>query len=145
MQASAGLVGAVVKFTAGVQSREHHALRADSFFMHTDRSPSPVVRNSTGTIGFKGDMDRVAEPGQMLVDGIVHDLVDQVVQSPRGDTADIHTGPGPDSFEPFQDPDALRTVLFIIWICHYGLLHLLMIRSHDYCKNVNCRSFIMHF
>ena len=145
VQASAGLVGAVVKFTAGVQGRKHHALRADSFFMHADRYPSPVIRDSTGTVSFKSDMDRVAEPGQMLVYGIIHDLIDQVVQSPCGNTADIHTGPGPDGFEPFQDTDALRTVLFIIWICHYVLLHLLIIRSHNYCKKCNSRSFFMHF
>ena len=39
----------------------------------------------------------------MLVHRVIYDLVDQVVQTLGGDTADIHSGSLSYRFQPFQD------------------------------------------
>ena len=52
----------------------------------------------------------VAVPGQSLVDGVVHDLVDQVVKAPGAGRSDVHARPLSYGFEPFQNRDVLRPV-----------------------------------
>src|SRR5699024_12287636 len=41
--------------------------------------------------------------GQGLVDGVVHDLVDQVVQATLAGGADIHARPLADRLQPFEE------------------------------------------
>ena len=54
-----------------------------------------------------------AVAGQSLVDGVVHDLVDQVVQAPRPRGADIHAGTFTDRFQALQDLDLVAAVLVV--------------------------------
>ena len=110
VQAAAGLVGIVVKFAAGMERSENDTLGADAQFVHTDRDAASVVRYRTGPVRFQCDGDRIAEARQVFVHRVVHDLIDQVIQSPGGYRADIHARPGPDRFQAFQDPDAARVV-----------------------------------
>ena len=46
-------------------------------------------------------------PAERLVDGVVDDLVDQVVEAARAGRADVHARPQPDRLEPFEDRDVL--------------------------------------
>ena len=126
MQSSAGLICVIIKFAAGVKCCEHNALRAHTFFMHSDRNASAVVLHRAGAVRFKGHFDRGAESGKVFVDGVVHDLVDQVVESSCGDAADIHAGPDPDSFQAFEylDTAFVVTVRFLIYIRHSDFLFL---------------------
>ena len=48
---------------------------------------------------------------QRLIDGVVHDLIDQMVQTGRGCRTDMHTGSLPNSLQAFQNLNLLRTVL----------------------------------
>ena len=43
--------------------------------------------------------------GQGFVHGVVHDLVDEVVKAGLPGGADVHGGPNPHRFEPFEDAD----------------------------------------
>ena len=65
--------------------------------------------------------DRRAEAGQRLVDGVVDDLIDQMVQTGGGGGADIHTGPLAHRLQTFQHLD-LRSVIFLFQlfdiVCH---------------------------
>ena len=52
----------------------------------------------------------VAMAGKGLIDGIVHHLVDEMVQTPRACGADIHPRPLPNRFQTFQNLDLLGAV-----------------------------------
>ena len=53
---------------------------------------------------------RVAVAGHGLVDGVVDDLVDQVVQPADTGGADVHAGALADGFEPLEDRDRTGVV-----------------------------------
>ena len=71
----------------------------------------------------------VTVTGQSLIDGVVHDLVHQMVQTPLAGRADIHTGALAHSLQTFQDLD-LAGVVFMVrrsicvgagndFLCHF--------------------------
>ena len=103
MQTTAGLVGGIIEFTAGMKSREYQALRTDSFFVHSHGNTTSVVFYRGGAIRFQSYFYRIAVSGQMLVHRVIYDLVDQVVQTLGGDTADIHSGSLSYRFQTFQN------------------------------------------
>ena len=57
------------------------------------------------------DVDEVVAAGERLVDGVVDDLVDEVVKAARTGRADVHPGAEPDGLEAFQDRDVLCGVI----------------------------------
>ena len=103
VQTTAGLVGGIIEFTAGMKSREYQALRTDSFFVHSHGNTTSVVFYRGGAIRFQSYFYRIAVSGQMLVHRVIYDLVDQVVQTLGGDTADIHSGSLSYRFQTFQN------------------------------------------
>ena len=52
VQTTAGFVGGIIEFTAGMQSREYQTLRADSFFVHSHGNTTSVVFYRGGAIRF---------------------------------------------------------------------------------------------
>ena len=52
---------------------------------------------------------RVAVAGQRLVDGVVDDLVDEVVQAALTGGADVHAGALADGVETLEDGDRLAS------------------------------------
>ena len=59
------------------------------------------------------DFDVVAVTGQSLVDGVVHDLVDQMMQAPLAGRADIHAGALAHSLQALQDLDLAGVILVV--------------------------------
>ena len=57
--------------------------------------------------GWSVDLDAVVAAGERLVDGVVDDLVDEVVEAARAGRADVHAGPQPDRLEALEDRDVL--------------------------------------
>ena len=57
-----------------------------------------------------GDVDARAVAGERLVDGVVDDLVDEVVQPPQARRADVHPGALADGLETLEDGDVLGVV-----------------------------------
>ena len=53
---------------------------------------------------------RVAVAGERLVDGVVDDLVDEVVQTARAGRADVHAGALANRFESLEHLDLVRAV-----------------------------------
>ena len=129
METSAGLVRIIIKFSAGVKRCEYHSLRAHSLFMHSDRNASSVVLHCTGAVRFKDHLDRGAESGKMFIDRVVHDLVDQMIEAPCGDAADIHAGPCPYGLKPLQhfDTGSVVIISILIKICHADFLFLIVL------------------
>src|SRR5207248_9897551 len=70
----------------------------------------PVVDNAAATVLQEGDVDACRLAGHRLVDGVVDDLVDEVVQAVEAGGPDVHPGALPDGFQPLQNGDVLRPV-----------------------------------
>ena len=69
--------------------------------------PRPQSRTVTELSGWMHHLDRVVVARQRLVDGVVDDLVDEVVEAARAGRADVHPGPQPDRLEALEDRDVL--------------------------------------
>jgi hypothetical protein len=79
-------------------------------FVHVGRDAAAVVDDADRIIEVDRDVDFGTEAGERLVDGVIDDLVNQVVQSGRPRGADVHRRTLADRFKPFEDLDAFRAV-----------------------------------
>ena len=111
VQAARHLVAVVVELAAGVQDREHDLGRRFAAFMAIDRNAAAVVHDRDRVIDVDGDVDLVAIAGQRLVDRVVHDLVNEVVQSGRAGGPDVHRGPLAHRLETLEDLDLVGAVV----------------------------------
>lgn len=93
-----------------------------------DRDAAAVVDHAHPAVGEDGDVDGVRVPGQGLVDGVVDDLVHEVVQTALTGRPDVHAGPLADRVQAFQDLDRTGVVrrggpaaLMRLWTgCRWG-------------------------
>src|SRR5690606_33063901 len=69
--------------------------------------------------------DLIAAPGERFVDGVVHDLVDQVVQRPQVGAADVHAGPQAHRLQALERVNRTLVVsgLLLNLLCHAVLQH----------------------
>ena len=74
------------------------------------RDAATVVLHLSRAVLMDDDADDRAVPGHRLIDGVVNDLVHQVMQALRAGGADVHTRPLAHGFEPLEDCDVLRAV-----------------------------------
>ena len=112
VEAAGHLVSAAVaELAAGVEDGQHDLERRLALLLHrVDRDAAPVVDDRDRVVGVDRDLDGVAEAGERLVDGVVDDLVDQVVQAARTGRADVHAGPLAHGLETLQDGDVLGVI-----------------------------------
>ena len=112
VQAAGDLVAAALaELAAGVQHGEHDLDgRLALLLHHRDRDAAAVVGDRDGVVRVDRDRDLAAEAGQRLVDGVVDDLVDEVVQAHHAGRADVHAGALADRLEALEDGDVLRVV-----------------------------------
>ena len=113
MKAAACLIGGIVELSSGVEGGKHKPLRGHAFFMEIHRDSTSVIRNCAGTVTFQNNVDMCAVPRQMLVHRIVHDLIDQMVQTLSGHTSYIHTRTLSDCLEALQNGDTPRVISFL--------------------------------
>ena len=69
--------------------------------------PRPLSVTRDGVVRVDDDLDRVGLAGQGLVDGVVHDLVDEVVEPALARGADVHAGALAHGLEALEDGDVL--------------------------------------
>ena len=79
VQSAARLIDRIVKLAAGVERCKYDAFCGNSFFMHTNRDSAAVVDHGSRAVLFKIHIDLITIAGQMLIHGIVNDLIDQMV------------------------------------------------------------------
>ena len=82
MQTTRHGVGVAVELATRVQLRQHDLHRG--FAVHRvgfDRDATSVVDDADTTVGQQRDLDAAGITGHRLVDGVVHNLLDQVVQA----------------------------------------------------------------
>ena len=92
VQAAGDGVSAAAELAAGVQDG-HHDLDGGLVLgrVDVDRDAAAVVDDLTPPSA-QDDLDVRAVAGERLVDGVVDDLVDQVVQAARAGRSDVHAG-----------------------------------------------------
>jgi hypothetical protein len=112
VQAAGHLVAAAVaELAAGVQHGEHDLEGGPALLLHdVDRDPAAVVGHGDGGVRVDDHRDGVAVTGQRLVDGVVDDLVDEVVQAAHAGRADVHARALADGLEALEDRDVLGVV-----------------------------------
>jgi len=79
--------------------------------MLIDGDTAAVVANQDVAVLLNRDPDVVAEAGHRLIDGVVHDLDDQVMEAALVRAADVHARAAPDRLQPFEDLDITRGVI----------------------------------
>ena len=112
VQAPGDLVAFATELSSGVQHRQHDlgCGFAGVLGMFLDRDTSAVVHDPTAPVREDGHVDARAVAGHRLVDGVVHDLPDEVVQARRSGGADVHTGSHANRLEAFKNGDVTRLV-----------------------------------
>ena len=78
--------------------------------MDSGGDAAAVVGDADHVVRKHFDQDPVAETRKGLVDGVVDDLIDQMMQSARPGGPDIHAGPFPDGFKPLQNLNLIFVV-----------------------------------
>ena len=69
--------------------------------------PRPSVDDGDRVVRVEAHLDVVVVPAERLVDGVVDDLVDEVVEAARAGRADVHARPQADRLEALEDGDVL--------------------------------------
>ena len=110
VQTTRHFITLVVELAPGVQHRHDDFGRGFPARVLIDRNASPVVDHGDRVVDVNGDVDLVAEAGQRLVDGIVDNLVDEMMQAGRAGRPDVHRGPLPNGFQPLENFDLVGAV-----------------------------------
>lgn len=114
VQTARDLVTALVELAARVQYGEHHFERRLALFLvEVGRDAAAVVAHGDRVVLVDRYVDMRAVACERFVDRVVHDLVDEVVESLFADVADIHGRTFAHRFEPFQHLDIGCGVLFV--------------------------------
>ena len=71
--------------------------------MQVNRDPPAVVDHSYAIVDVDRNLDLVAESRQGLIDGVIHHLIDQMMQSSFRGVSDIHSGSLSDRFQTLED------------------------------------------
>ncbi len=121
VEAAGDLVSATAELAAGVEHGIHHFQSGPSRLgldVHGDAAAVVHHGDGVAVVDLHQNVGAVARQG--LVDGVVHDLVDQVVQSGRRGGADIHAGALAHRLQPFQHLD-FRSIVFVVGVHRGGL------------------------
>ena len=114
MKTSGHLVGLLVELPAGVQHR-HGELDSGHllFGMDVDWNAAPVVYDLHRSVGVEPDADLGAESRHGLVDGVVDDLVNEVMQSTGRGRPDVHARPLPYRLQALEHLDLIGPVVVV--------------------------------
>ena len=103
--------------------------------MLVDGDATAVVPSEDAAVLLNRDLYAIAEAGHSFVDGVVYDLVDEVMKTAFIGGADVHTGAAADSLKPFEDLDVSGGVLGFCGFRHtwrLGVLALIFYHSSAY-------------
>jgi hypothetical protein len=106
VQAARHGVGLAVELASGVQHREHHLDGGPLLHrVHADRDAAAVVDDAHAAVILQRDIDARGVSGHRLVDGVVHNLPDQVVQTAFARGPDVHAGALANRLQPLEHSD----------------------------------------
>ena len=121
MEAAGNLVAASAELAAGMEDGVNDlqsGLAGLGLDVHGDAAA--VVHHGDGITLVDLDDDVGAVARQGLVDGVVHDLIHQMVEAGGRSGADIHTGTLSDGFQTFQNLN-FRCVILVGGVHRRGL------------------------
>ena len=112
VEAAGDLVAAAVaELAAGVQDRQDDLDGGLALLLHRrDGDAAAVVDHGDRVVRVDRHLDAVAVAGERLVDGVVHDLVDQVMEPAHTGRADVHARALAHGLEALEDGDVLGVV-----------------------------------
>jgi len=85
-----------------VKLRQDHRGSGDTLvFVHIYGYPPAVIVHHDAVVGPDAHIDGVAEAGSRLVNAVVHDLIDEMMETFFTRTADVHGRPLSDGIETF--------------------------------------------
>ena len=145
VQAAGDLIATAAELAARVQHGEHHlerglaGLRLD---VHGDAAA--VIADADDVAGLDGELDVAAVARERLVNGVVDDLIHQVVQAGRRRGADVHTRAFADGLQTLENLDLTGIVLLCDLICNiwHGLLPSVQRRGSEIFKSAGLAAFI---
>ncbi len=113
MQAARNLVGVLVELSAGMKLRHDHFRSGNAFaLVNCGRDAAAIVLDRHRPFGIERHRDDVAIARERLVDGVVHHLIDHVMETGAViGVADIHPGPLAHGVQALQHLDRLRAVI----------------------------------
>ena len=112
VQAAGDLVAVAAELAAGVKLREDDRERGQALLRHhVDGDARAPVDDRDRMVGMEGHLDAVVTALECLVDGVVDELVDEVMEAAEAGRADVHPRPEPDRLEAFEDGDVLCGVV----------------------------------
>ena len=114
VETAAGLVDRIIKFSSRMEGGINHSLRGHSFGVQVHRHATSIVGYGSRSVRLQGHMDLAAGSCQVLIHGIVHDLIDQMVQALGGHAADIHARPLAHRLQSFQYCNAVRIICILL-------------------------------
>ena len=123
MQPAGDLVAAAAELAAGVQRAQNDLDRGLSDPRDgIDGDPGAVVGDRSAAVLVQDDLDLGAAAGQGLVDGVVHNLIEEVMKTIGPGAPDVHRGALPNTFQPLEDLDLLSGVRGRLVGRHVGFL-----------------------
>ena len=118
VQAAGDLVSPAAELAARVQHRKADLYRGPAELGVDARGDAAaVVGHADGVVLLDGDLDGVADARHGLVDGVVHDLIDQVVEPALIGGADVHARAAAHRLQPLQNLD-IGCIIVIDLLCH---------------------------
>ena len=138
MKTAGYLIAVAAEFSARMEHRKYDLQgRLSGFFLNIHRNAASVILYRDRIVLFDGHLYAGAEAGQCLVNGVIHNFIDEMVKAADRCTADIHTGSFANRFQSFQDLNLIRTIIrralhqllltlqifiFVFFNCHGRLL-----------------------
>ena len=112
VQTAGDLIAAAAELTACVQHGENHLQGGDAHLgMLAHGDTAAVVGDSDHIAGQNLYLNMGTEARQRLVDGVVHDLIHQMVQTTGAGGGDVHTGALSDGLQAFQHLNLIFVIL----------------------------------
>ena len=103
MKSSGYFVSSTAEFSSRMKNSKYHLnCRFSSFMVDACRNSTSIIFHSDRIIHVDRDLDMSAISSQCLINGIIYDLIHQMVQSPEGSIINIHTRSFSDRLKSFQ-------------------------------------------
>ena len=96
-----------------MEDRQNDLDSRHAAFVHVNRDTTTVIDNGNAVVFVDRYVNLIAIASQCLIDGVIYNLIDQVVKAALRRTADIHTRTHADSLEPLENLNLLSTVIRI--------------------------------
>src|SRR5699024_4377085 len=102
VQTAGYLVSSSAELAAGMKDGKHHLHGRNPFFLvDSHRNSPPVIPDSDGVIFVDIYLNGIAVARQGLINGIIYNLIYQMVKALGGSASDVHTRPFAHCFQTF--------------------------------------------